>query len=110
MSKFFTTLRVFEIRELRTTAYQLKTNVQVEIYRRPIVARLQHNVSEHQRDWDSYVQPSMYAYNTQTRRATEALPFNVVVPREWPSTATFGQLTASPLYMQKDEQTQHKIQ
>ena len=43
--------------------------------------RLQHYVEEHQRDWDEYIQPLTFAYNTQVYRSTETTPFDLVLTR-----------------------------
>ena len=41
--------------------------------------RLWHYVEEHQRDWDDYVQPLTFAYNTRVHQSTETTPFDVVL-------------------------------
>ena len=41
--------------------------------------RLLHYVEEHQRDWDDYVQPLTFTYNTQVYRSTEKTPFDLVL-------------------------------
>ena len=38
-------------------------------------------MEEHQRDWDDYVQPLTFAYNTQVHPSTETTPFDLVLTR-----------------------------
>ena len=64
---------------VRTTAYHPQTNGQAERYNRTLVTRLVHYVSEHQNDWDQYVQPLTYAYNSQVHRTTGFTPFELVL-------------------------------
>lgn len=54
---------------LTTIAYYPQKNGQDERYYRTRVAKLHHHVAEHHGDWDMYVQPLTYAYNSQTYRA-----------------------------------------
>ena len=42
---------------------------------------LRHYVEEHQRDWDDYMQPLTFAYNTQVHRSTDTIPFDLVLTR-----------------------------
>ena len=49
-----------------------------------VVQRLQHYVEEHQRDWDDYVQPLTFAYNTLVHRSTETTPCDLVLTRPPP--------------------------
>lgn len=69
--KFFETLRTFlGVKDLTTTAYHPQANGQAERYNKIIVPRLRHHVAEHQRNWDLFVQPLTYAYNTQVPHPT----------------------------------------
>ena len=43
--------------------------------------RLRHYVEEQQRDWDDYMQPLTFAYNTQVHRSTETTPFDLLLTR-----------------------------
>ena len=38
-------------------------------------------MEEQQHDWDDYVQPLTFAYNTQVHRSTETTPFDLVLTR-----------------------------
>ena len=69
------------VSHLRTTAYHPQTNGQAERYNRTLVTRLIHYVSEHQNDWDQFVQPLTYAYNTQVHRTTGFAPFELTLAR-----------------------------
>lgn len=62
VSKFFTTLGPFlGVKKFTTTSHHQQTNVQVDRYNKTLVERLCCYVSDHQRDWDTYVQPLTYA-------------------------------------------------
>ena len=67
------------VRHYLTTAYHLQPNGQTERFNRTLVQRLRHYAEEHQRDWDDYVQPLTFAYNTQVHRSTETTPFDLVL-------------------------------
>ena len=85
VAKFFELLCVMlGIKHLTTTAYHPETNGQAERYNRTLAARLRHFVSEHQDDWDAYIQPLTYAYNAQVHRSTNATPFSLVLSRHPP--------------------------
>lgn len=68
------------------------------------MARFLHYVSEHQRDWDTRVQPLTYVYNSQTHRVTGISPFSIVLLRKVQSAATPGRLTKNALDMPKNAQ------
>ena len=82
-AKFFDAVAcaLLGVRHYLTTAYHPQTNGQTERFNRTLVARLRHYVEEHQRDWDDYVQPLTFAYNTQVHRSTETTPFDLVLTR-----------------------------
>lgn len=46
------------------TVHHLQANGQVEMFKETLAARMQHYIGEHQTDWDSFVQPLAYGYNT----------------------------------------------
>ena len=64
-----------------TTVYNPQTNGQTERFNRTLVQRLRNYFKEHQRDWDDYVQPLTFAYNTQVYRSTETNPFDLELTR-----------------------------
>lgn len=76
---------VLGIDHLRTTAYHPETNGQSERYNRTLVTRLSHYVSEHQNDWDEYVQPLTYSYNNHVHRTTGFVPFSLALLYSPPS-------------------------
>ena len=79
-SKFFEEIcTTLGVKHLTTTTYHPQANGQVERYNRTLVARLRHYVAENQRDWDEFVQPLTYAYNTQVHRSTGRSPFDLVL-------------------------------
>lgn len=82
LSKFFGSLCTYiKTKHMKTTEYNSQTNRQVERYDKTIVACLRHYVATHRRDWDLFVQPLTYAYNTQAHRYTKIRPFNLVLTR-----------------------------
>lgn len=79
VSKFFGAICGFlGVKQLTTTAYHPQTNGQTELYKKVIVSRLRHYIDENQSDWDKYVQPLTYAYNTQTHRSTKVTPLSLL--------------------------------
>ena len=84
-AKFFESVSgMLGIRYVLTTAYPPQTYGQAERFNRTLVARLRQYVSEHQRDWDDYVQPLTYAYNMQVHRSTGTTPFDLTLTRHPP--------------------------
>ncbi|CDF40838.1 unnamed protein product [Chondrus crispus] len=84
-AKFFhSTCRVLGITNLYTSAYHPQTNGQVERYNRTIASMLRNYVGEHQDDWDVYVGPLTYAYNSHVHRTTRTTPFELVLSRPPP--------------------------
>lgn len=92
VSKFFAAVTArLGTRHLMTTAYRPQTNGQVERFNRTVVARLRHFVTEHQTNWDQYVQLLTHEYNDQVHRPTGTTPFSFVLSRQTP-----GPITANP--------------
>ena len=84
-AKLFDAVRgLLRIRHVVTTAYHPQTKGQTERFNRTLATQLQHYVSAHQRDWDSYVQPLTYACNMQVREATDTTPFELILTRHPP--------------------------
>lgn len=84
--KLFAALCDFLGTDLRTTtAYHPQTNGQMERYNKTIIARLRHYVSEHKSDWDKFVQPLTYAYNSKVNRSVGMTTFSLVLSLYSPS-------------------------
>lgn len=62
---------VLQGKNLMATAYNLKANGQVVMYKKTIVTRFHHYIAEQQRDLDLFVQPLTYAYNTERYTARQ---------------------------------------
>lgn len=73
------------VKRVAITAYHAQSNGQTERYNQTLERRLRHFINEHQDDWDRFVQPLTYAYNTQTHRSTGTSPFSLVLSRHPPS-------------------------
>ncbi|CAN8077309.1 unnamed protein product [Agarophyton chilense] len=69
------------IKHVTTTAYHPQTNGQVERFNRTLLDRLGHYVLENRLDWDDYVEPLVYAYNTQVHASTRTTPFDLTLTR-----------------------------
>ena len=81
-SSFFRKVcRILGIVKVFTTEYHPQTNGQAERYNRTLLAALRHYVADSQRDWDEWLGPVTYAYNTQVHRSTGFAPFDLVLSR-----------------------------
>ena len=76
--------RILRIHKVFTTEYHPQTNGQAERFNRTIVAAIRNYVSDSQRDWDEWLGPLTYAYNTQVHRSTGTTPFDLVLSRHPP--------------------------
>ena len=65
-------------------AYNPQMNGQVERYNLKIASMLRNYVKQHQDDWDVYVGPLTYAYNSHVHRTTRTTHFELVVSRPPP--------------------------
>ena len=91
-----TTLAILGINHKTTTSYHPQTNGQAERYNKTIVSRLRHYVSEHQDNWDKFVQTLTYAYNSQVHRSTGTSPFSLTITRIPPCPIIDAISTSSP--------------
>lgn len=88
-SKFFAALCTqLGIKAMTTTEYHPQANGQVERFNRTIASRQQHYVAEHRCDWDAFVLPLTYVYNSQVHRATKLPPCSLFLTRRAPGPAT----------------------
>ena len=83
--------RILGIHKAFTTEYHPQTNGQAERFNRTIIAAIRNYVSDSQRDWDEWLGPLTYAYNTQVHRSTGTTPFDLVLSRHPP-----------PLFVEQD--------
>ena len=93
------------MRHYLTTAYHPQTNGQTERFNRTLVQRLRNYVEEHQRDWDEYIQPLTFAYNTQVHQSTETTPFDLVPTRPPSGLALPGTVLQDAVSNTEDRQT-----
>ena len=83
-SFFRNVCRILGIHKVFTAEYHPQTNGQAERFNRTIVAAIRNYVSDSQRDWDEWLGPLTYAYNTQVHRSTGTTPFDLVLSRHPP--------------------------
>ena len=77
MGNVFTTIRtMLRLKHDKTLDYHPHTNGQTERYNQKLVHRLRVFFNEHQRDWDTLIQPLTHAYNAQVHRKTWQKPFS----------------------------------
>ncbi|CAN8062790.1 unnamed protein product [Agarophyton chilense] len=97
VSKFFSQVcATLGIKYVTTTAYHPQTNDQAERFKCTLLNRLAHYVSEHQLDWDHYIGPLVYAYNTQVHASTGTMPFHLTLARAPPLIAVHVQESIIP--------------
>lgn len=72
------------VKKLETTEYDLQTNVQTERYNKNIVNRILQYVDENKMDWDTYMKPLTYTYNTQVHISTNVTTPSLVLSRKPP--------------------------
>lgn len=54
---------ILGMKHLTTAAFHPQTSGKIEPYNRITITQLQHYVPKNEKDWDTYVQPLMYAHN-----------------------------------------------
>lgn len=59
--------------------------------------QLRRYIVDHQLNWDEYVQPLIYADNTQTRYSTKITPFSLVLSRRPTTVSTVGHRSCFPI-------------
>jgi len=86
MSNFFiAVMKMHDIETVRTTAYHLQTNGQLERYNRTMATQLRHYVADDPSQWDELLPVITMAYNSQQHRSTRIAPFQLVIPRRIPN-------------------------
>ena len=102
---FYAVCALLGVRNYPTTAYHPLTNGQTERLNRTLAQRLRHYVEEHQRDWDEYIQPLKFTYNTQVHGSTETTPFDLVLTRPPSGLALPGTVPQDAVSNTEDPQT-----
>jgi len=74
--------KLLNIDKMRTVAYRPSTNAAIERFHRTLNAMLGKVVSEHQRDWDTYLPFVMAAYRASRHESTSYSPNYLVLGRE----------------------------
>lgn len=107
-SKIFQWLCTFlGSKHLRTTAYHLQINGQKERFDKKTVAGLRYYAAKHRSDWDIYVQPLIYADNSQVHHTTNFTPFSLIISLHSLASATFDALTAQSTETTTNTSPQH---
>lgn len=79
---------------LETSQYYLQANVQVQWCTIKVISRLGQNETGHHSNWDTYVTPLKYAYETYMHNSMKQAAFNLEMSttHHGPSTMTAGRL------------------
>jgi His(2)-Cys(2) zinc finger./Integrase core domain. len=70
--------KLFKIKQIQTTAYHPQTNGALERSHITLVDYLKHYVNPDQTDWDKWLDPAMFAYNTTIHSSTNYTPYELV--------------------------------
>ena len=70
-------LTLLNIQKTTTTPYHPQSNAQVEVCNKTIAKYLKTKVSTDTLDWEFYLAPMMFAYNTSYHRTTKSTPFEI---------------------------------
>lgn len=74
---------------MTTAAYYSQTNGLVERYNKRIIARLWQYFGTQQCEWDLFLQPLTYVYNTEVHLSTNTTPFSLVLTKDLYGRTTF---------------------
>lgn len=74
--------RLLDIKKTRTTPYHHQSDGLVERFNRTLESTLSMYVSNHQNDWDKYLQMVMYAYRSSVQESTRFTPYYMMFSRE----------------------------
>lgn len=84
-SKFFATLRTLhDVKHIITTAYHPQTKSKAGRYNRAILICLRHYVTEHQKDWNTFLQRLTHALHAKVLRSTNQTLYNLVSRQQLP--------------------------
>ena len=83
-------LKLMSVTKTNTSPYHPQTNAQVEVCNKTIATYLRTQVSASTLDWELYMAPMAFAYNTSFHRTLKATPFKVTFGQE-ARTANFNQ-------------------
>ena len=69
--------KLLDIKKTTTTPYHPQSNAQVEVCNKTIANYLKHRVNTDTLDWEMYMAPMMFAYNTSFHRSIKTSPFEL---------------------------------
>ena len=84
--------KLIEMKHGRTLAYHPQCNSQVEVANKTIAKYLKRVVDKTTLDWEIYLAPLMFTYNTLFHRTIQTSPYFL----------TFGQVACQPAFNQGD--------
>jgi hypothetical protein len=76
------------VKKTNTTTYHPQMNTQAEVCNKTIVAYLKTQVLSSTLDWEQYIAPMMFAYNTSFHPSIKIKPFEVTFALETAKTLT----------------------
>jgi len=75
-------LEKFQIQQKFSTPYHPQTNGLVERFNKTLCGALAKLTYEHQKDWDLFISPVLFAYRTSKHSTTQMTPFYLLYGRE----------------------------
>ena len=90
--------RILQIRKSRTTPYHLQCDGLVERFNRTLLSMLATSAKDNPLNWEQYIRPVCFAYNTSIHTSTGFTPFYLMYGREarLPVDLEFGVTSPSP--------------
>ncbi len=89
--------KLMEMKHGRTSAYYPQCNSQAEVANKTIAKYLRNVVDTTTLDWEAYLLPLMFSYNTSFHRTIQTSPYFL----------TFGQMARQPAFNQGDWQKKY---
>jgi hypothetical protein len=80
-----TLLKFMDIKKTNTTTFHPRTNAQAEVCNKTTAAYLKTQVLSSTLDWEQYIAPMRFAYNTSYHRSIKSTPFEVTFGLEPPT-------------------------